>query len=114
MPNFQLKQQPKYAMQVIDTDLPITKEDLAKLFTDTNGITVCVRSKTGDEKRGGYFFCIEKIEQDMFRLLTMESETVVERINLDTLTSLINHASGLKFDKKMFELCLNEINFRED
>ena len=114
MPNFKLKNQPKYTLVTIDTDIEIDKSKLSEILSKEQGINLCIRSKTGHEKRGGYFFCIEKIDNNHFKLLSIESDIIVENINIDTLIKLINHASGLAFDQEMLHFCQNEINFRTD
>ena len=114
MPNFVLKEQPKYPLVSIETDTAIPELRISNLLKEKQGITLCVRSKKGNKKRGGYFFCVEKINIDSFRLLTMESTVITDNINLNKLTKLVNHVSGLAFDEAMLLYCQNEINFRED
>lgn len=114
MPNFELKNQPKYPLLTIETNEPISESKIEELLNDRQGATLCVRSNGGHEKRGGYFFCIEKTENDFFRLLTIESVIIIDSIPLEKLAKLINHAAGLAFDKDMLQYCQNEINFRED
>ena len=114
MPTYELNNQPKYKLVTIETDSVITESKLNDLIRDKQGITLCIRSKTGNENRGGYFFCIEKNSNDDFKLLTMESIVITESIALSKLTRLINHASGLAFDDNILHYCQNEINFRED
>lgn len=114
MPNFELKEQPVKPIVVVDTDKPFAENDVKVLFMHDEKITLCVRSKTGHEKRGGYFFCIEKCSQNTFRLFTMESELVADALPLSVLIKLINHVSGLAFDEEMLLYCQNEINFRKD
>ena len=114
MPNFELKNQPKYALVMLETDSAISESQIAELLNDKQGMTLCVRSKAGHENRGGYFFCIDKVNDETFKLLTMESVVVTESIPLPKLVKLINHASGLAFDESMLHYCQNEINFRED
>lgn len=66
MPNFSLKQQPQYPIKVIDTGSPISAEQLYAALDGTNAVTLCVRTASGHEKRGGHFFCIRKMEELMF------------------------------------------------
>lgn len=44
MPNFNLKQQPQYPIKVIDTNSPISLEQLNNAFDGLDAITLCVRS----------------------------------------------------------------------
>lgn len=45
MPNFDLKQQPQYPIKVIDTNSPISLEQLNNAFDGLDAITLCVRSE---------------------------------------------------------------------
>ena len=112
MPNFSLQQQPRYPLFIINSDVPITIQQLADCFTSTNGITLCVRSEEGHSQRGGYFFCILKTI-DRFNLETFEG-VFVDSFSIDTLVRFINHASGRLFDYEMLSYCQNTINFRVD
>jgi hypothetical protein len=113
MPNFNLSQQPHYPIKTIDTDEPILSSQLIPLFTNDNGITLCVRSKSGHPQRGGYFFCITKESEDLYILETIEG-VEVDTFDLPSLISFINHASGKKFNAQLLDYCQNSINFRND
>lgn len=114
MPKFDLKQQPKYPIKVIDTDSPISQEQLNNAFGDSNAITLCVRSENGHPNRGGYFFCICKEQQsEEIHLETIEGDDI-DMLALEQLIRFINHASGLLFDREMLTYCQNSINFRTD
>ena len=114
MPNFELKNQPKYPLITIDVDTAITEKRIIEILNNKKGVTLCVRNKDGHEKRGGYFFCIEKSDENSLKLLSIESAIIVDSINLEKLTKLINHTAGLAFDNEMLQYCQNKINFRED
>lgn len=112
MPNFSLQQQPQYPLFIINSDNPITIQELANCFINTNCITLCVRSEEGHSQRGGYFFCILK-NFDTFSLETIEG-IFVDSFSIDMLVRFINHASGRLFDSEMLSYCQNTINFRVD
>lgn len=112
MPNFSLQQQPQHPLCIIDSDNPMTIQGLENCFTNTNCITLCVRSEEGHSQRGGYFFCISK-DADRFNLETIEG-VFVDSFSIDRLLKFINHASGRLFDGEMLSYCQNTINFRVD
>lgn len=112
MPNFSLQQQPQYPLVIIDSDKPISIEQLADCFANRNCITLCMRSEEGHSQRGGYFFCISK-NIGRFSLETIEG-VFVDSFFIDTLVKFINHASGRLFDNEMLSYCQNTINFRVD
>lgn len=114
MPNFELKKQPQYDLKSIETDSEIHQSQILEALGKKQGVTLCIRSKEGHKNRGGYFFSIEKSTGKTFNLLTMESDIIVRNLDIETLTKLINHAAGLKFDENMLQYCQNEINFRTD
>ena len=60
MPNFNLAQQPRFPLRIIDTDMPITEEVLNSSFENNEGITLCIRSANGHPQRGGFFFCMSR------------------------------------------------------
>lgn len=113
MPNFDLSQQPQYPIITKDTDIALTNEQVLSLFTNSDNITLCVRSSSGHPNRGGYYFCIHKNNDSSFQLETIEG-VCVDTFNLDTLVNFINHASGRKFNSELLDYCQNSINFRTD
>lgn len=114
MPNFDLKQQPKYPIKVIDTNSPISLEQLNNAFDGLKAITLCIRAENGHPNRGGHFFCIHnnRHAEEMY-LETIEGDNV-DMFAPEQLIRLINHASGLLFDREMLIYCQNSINFRTD
>lgn len=114
MPNFDLKQQPQYPIKVIDTNSPITLEQLNNAFDGLDAITLCVRSENGHPNRGGHFFCIRNnLYTEEMRLETIEGD-YVDTFAPEQMTRLINHISGLLFDREILTYCQNSINFRTD
>lgn len=113
MPNFELSQQPKYPIVTFDTDSPISMSMIKECLVKNNGITLCVRSKSGHENRGGYFFSINKLDDNLVKLESIEGEHI-DTLSFEKIVRFINHATGLKFDKQMLVYCKNEINFRND
>ncbi len=113
MPNFDLSHQPQYPIVTKDTDIALTKDQIMSLFFGRDSITLCVRSSSGHPNRGGYYFCIHKINNNSFQLETMEG-VYVDNFDLNTLVNFINHASGRKFNSELLDYCQNSINFRND
>lgn len=114
MPNFNLKQQPQYPIKVIDTNSPISLEQLNNAFDGLDAITLCVRSKNGHPNRGGHFFCIRNSQHsEEMHLETIEGDDI-DMFTPEQLIRFINHASGLLFDREMLTYCQNSINFRTD
>ena len=113
MPNFNLLFQPKYGVMTIDTDDPISQEQLMDILNRQNGVTLCVRSRLGHPNRGGYFFCLSYTENREIMLETME-QVFVDTFSIPDCIRFINHACGLRFDREMQLYCQNNINFRDD
>lgn len=99
-----------------DTNDGITVEQLQHII-DANeaGVSLCVRSAQGPEKRGGYFFHFKQsaVEEGLFTLCTFD-RSVVDNISIEFLARLINHTIGYRFDAEIFNYCQNTINFRQD
>jgi len=113
MPGYDLVQQPQYPVRVLDTDVPVTSDQFRGIMDGANGVTLCIRSKSGAPQRGGYFFCITQQDGNQYGLETVEG-TFVDSFDETTLLKLVNHVSGRRFDKEMLEYCQNSINFRAD
>lgn len=104
----------------IDSDDPITKNDLITSIGDKKGVTLCIRTKTGNEKRGGYFFSIE-VNEDKITVKTFDGEQLMHDsdckcvgFSFEEFTEFVNHVSGRIYSEKMFELCTNRLNFKTD
>jgi len=97
----------------IDTNDQITASQLQSVL-DTRGgkASICVRSGTGDKRRGGYFFHFAIHEQVVSVHLFDGSEKV--RLTLSQAVDLVNHCTGLVFSEAMLQLFQRNLNFRED
>lgn len=114
MPNFSLQQQPQYPLVTIDTDLPVSEEQVLNSLKGRTGATLCIRSSQGHPKRGGYFFCISKNETEhLINLETIEG-VFIGTFSMSSLIRFINHASGRVFDEVMLSYCQQTVNFRVD
>ena len=113
MPNFDLARQPQYPIKTLDTDNEISSSQISSILSDSHQITLCVRSEKGHPNRGGYYSCISEKSINTYDLETIEG-VYVDTFSLDDLTTLINHASGKKFNRHMLDYCQNSINFRTD
>lgn len=115
MPRFPLGAAPFHVV-TFDTNDGITVEQLQHII-DVNepGVSLCVRSAQGPEKRGGYFFHFQhsSSENGLYELSTFD-RSVVDNISIEFLARLINHTIGYRFDADIFNYCQNIINFRQD
>lgn len=109
-----------YEIILIDSDSLITIEDVENTLANRKSVTLCIRTKTGDPNRGGYFVS-GIIDNKTFSLrnfdgkeLTSSSEREIALLSFDELVRFINHVSGRQYDEEMYELCSNHLNFRSD
>lgn len=109
-----MTKQPRFKIEKVDTASPLSESQLSRLLEGKVGITLLVRSADGEKKRGGYFFCIAKNDNEGFSLETMEQVRIDAIFTLGELTRFVNHAAGLKFDEEMLQHCQSHINFRTD
>ena len=99
----ELANQPRYGIVTINTDVPISEEEVYEI----------IRSFNGHPHRGGHFFCFSYNESEEIALETME-QVFVDSFSVPDFVRFINHACGLKFDKEMQLYCQNRLNFRDD
>jgi hypothetical protein len=103
-------------LALIDTDSPIELPTITELLDQRHqGVSLCVRSATGAQYRGGYFFHFRPIDSTManFEVFNFEKISVVT-LPVTGLLAFINHCSGLAFDQASFDLCQTTVNFRLD
>lgn len=112
MSNFDMSHQPRYPLITVDTNEPITVDQISSILDENEGVTLCVRQEDGHPNRGGHFFCIHS-ENGVVLLETMEQD-YVDSFSVENLVRFINHASGLLFDRDMQLYCQNSLNFRDD
>ena len=104
-------------VQVIATNTPITSKQVNELFSSGCSNTILlIRSETGDVHRGGFFFNLQKTPNAQYTLYTSldGDQASATPLDLSTLTRLINHIVGLRFDAEMLRYCQNVINHRVD
>lgn len=101
-----------FPLRVIDTDSPLSLEQILGLFHGENAATILVRSEHGPAKRGGYFFHTERSE-NLFQIFDFERNPIA-KLSGDRLTRFINHASGRRFDDEMLLFCQSVVNFKLD
>lgn len=114
MGNYDLKQQPKGVLTIIDSDAALSKTLFLPCFRGKSNVLLLIRSEKGDPKRGGFFFNIEKTGDDSFVFMTMENAPVAEAFSCENSLKLINHVSGRVFCEDMLSLCQSVINIRSD
>lgn len=113
MPKYELKQQPKDIIIPLDTDTPLDENSLNKCFSSKKEIILCVRSKSGHPKRGGYFFRMERTSKDYIDLKTFDGD-FIDKLHIKKMARFINHTSGLMYDKEILSYCQNTINLKHD
>lgn len=97
----------------IDSDEPISALQLLTVLNTRAGkASICVRSGTGDEKRGGYFFHFAIHKQEVSVHLFDGSEKT--SLSLSQAVELVNHCTGALFSEEMLQLFQRNLNFRED
>jgi hypothetical protein len=111
MPRNVIGQTP-FPLRVIDTDSPLSVEQVLGLFQGEDAATILVRSVQGPARRGGYFFHAERSE-NLFQIFDFERNPIA-KLDSDHLTRFINHASGRRFDDEMLLFCQSVVNFRLD
>ncbi len=99
----------------IDQDEPLEPRDLTRHLGSRldAGVSFCVRSAAGPERRGGYFFHVRRDSSGQCWLATFDGEEVVSLDELSSLAALINHVSGRKYSEQMWEIA-QRINLRKD
>lgn len=103
---------PVYEIELIDSDEALTNTQILALLNGKPGVSLCIRSGAGHEKRGGYFFHIENSPPN-YRLKTFEGLTI-DSLFIDKLVCFINHASGRAFCPEMLSYCQTYVNLRQD
>ena len=105
-----------FRVVIYDTSSGMTVEQLQRIIdANESGVSLCVRSAQGPEKRGGYFFHFQRSTnaEGSYELRTFD-RAVVDHISIEFLVRLINHTIGYQFDADIFNYCQNNINFRQD
>jgi len=104
---------PPYTIQTLDSDRPIVLEDITPFLNNEAGVSFCIRSVNGHEKRGGYFFHIKK-NLNLYCISDFEKSKVWDFDAAADLVRFINHVSGRRFDLDMFKFCQDVVNLRQD
>ena len=105
-------------LHIIDRD-----EKIDSVFFDSftigkgieNGISILLRSNTGHDNRGGYYFHFKSMQDcaDRFSLFNFENNQVA-LLSKNDLILMINHCSGREYSDSSYELCQTKINLRDD
>lgn len=100
----------------VDLSEPITIEQLSDLLRGKlDGVTICVRSTTGHENRGGFFFHLKPTDKTLGECEIFNFEKIsVATLPLDKVTDFVNHCAGLAFDEWAYQFCQSVVNFRLD
>lgn len=103
-----------FPFSLLDKDGQIVEADVVRTMGPAVSISLCVRAAAGPEKRGGYFFHIEKKARNPPYHLYDFSGNYLASFELPALTRFINHCSGRGFDEESFNLCHTSVNLRQD
>ena len=105
---------PLYPLITVDRDLPIPAKLLSEVL-EKPGITLPLRSGTGDPNRGGYFFQIE-VSDTGYTLHPFDKKNNSDTYSVDfsLLLKLINQMSGRLFDKEAMMYVRNVLNMPSD
>lgn len=116
MPKKDLGEAPFPPVVRVDTATPISLEQISKILRERlDGVTICVRSDTGHEARGGYFFHLRPTDDALTECEIYNFERIpVATLSLDKATAFVNHCAGLTFDEWSFQFCQSVVNFRLD
>lgn len=100
----------------IDTDTPIVEDQVVNIFKKyPKGVTLCIRSSEGHANRGGYFFHVLPVDDDLSKCELYNIEkTLVATLAVKYIILFINHCSGLDFNEWAFQFCQAVVNFRLD
>ncbi len=101
-----------FPVKTIETDQPLALDDITSKLGKARGISLCVRTNSGHKNRGGYFFHIEKTDDD-FCIIDFE-KNLIAKLTARQLVRFINHVSGRQFDTEMLTFCQNVVNFKQD
>ena len=102
-----------FGLITFDCDNLFSEQNLTSLFIDKNEVSVCCRTETGPENRGGYFFHIKKYNDNSFGFFDFKNNEI-DILDKTTMISFINHVSGRSFDNNILEYCQSFVNFRRD
>jgi hypothetical protein len=100
----------------LDTSVPISIKQLSDILrARLDGVTICVRSVTGHENRGGYFFHLQPTDKTLTHCAIYNFEKIfVATHPLDKTVNFVNHCAGLAFDEWSYQFCQSFVNFRLD
>ena len=101
-----------FRLEVLDIDQPISHDEIKLLSNPGKGVSLCIRSKNGDPKRGGYFFHI-CLSDSKYQIFDIEKNSV-DTVEIDFLVAFINHVSGRLFNATIQIYCQSTINLRKD
>ena len=99
---------------LITSDGPICWPDIERLAENRLdlGVSFCLQTRHGHERRGGYFFHIRRTnERFVFR--TFDREAVCSFPSGDECAAFVNHVSGRKYDERMWGVA-QRVNLRTD
>jgi hypothetical protein len=116
MPKIKLGDAPFPPVLKVDTARPIALEQLSEILLGRlKGVTICVRSDSGHESRGGYFFHLRPTSKSISECEIYNFEKILVTIlPLEKTTAFVNHCAGLAFDEWSFQFCQSVVNFRLD
>lgn len=96
-----------------DGELETTVVERATRDRIANGVSLCVRSGDGPEKRGGYFFHLRQTRDGHLSLSTFDTPDVVSLTDTATLVAFMNHVAGRRYSEAMWTIS-QRLNLRTD
>ncbi len=91
--------------QPIDHSGELTRAQIERILESHRGqVTLSIRESVGDANRGGYLFSIRVAKGGKIQLLTYTGKEACTFEDLDHFTRFVNHASGRRYDREMWEL----------
>ena len=103
---------PPFVVRTLDTDEPLTLAQLQNALGESPAVSLCVRSVSGPNNRGGYFFHFQRAATGF--LVCDFEKNAIGVLEPPDLVRFINHVSGRRFDPEMLSFCQSVVNFRQD
>ena len=118
MPRNPLPGLPFPPLDILEQDTPIQAHQIHDLLSTRgadDGISLLIRSESGDPNRGGYYFHFTRSNplEVTYDLYDFQKHKVAS-LSEDDLVLLINHCSGRAYSERSYMICQNEINLRDD
>lgn len=100
---------------LLDRDGALAEADVTATLVDrlAGGVSVCLRSAAGPERRGGYYFHFKRMVDGRLALSSFDTPDVAILNSMASLVAFMNHASGRFYCDEMW-LFSQRLNLRTD